>query len=172
MFEPSALMRWNSGSTPAISLKPFLAAFSLSPLRTMRGACATGFPSIHGSPATQATSDRHGNWRTLPASGMTNKSGCAGVMLSQVAKPATPAPDFCMPATASAGTSLARCVPKRSVKLNRKNLTLFSWANFARSLAMLAPCDDLICYLFRVDDRFATHVRQHRIGDETLLMRL
>ena len=39
----------------------------------------------------------------------------AGVMSSQVAKPAKPAPSFCISAIAAAGTSLALCPPNRSV---------------------------------------------------------
>ena len=39
---------------------------------------------------------------------MARRSGCAGVMSSQVAKPAKPAPSFGMASIAAAGTSLAR----------------------------------------------------------------
>ena len=81
---------------------------SINRFKTTRGACATGSPFIHGSPATQATSGFQGSWIADLGSGITSMSGCAGVMSSQVAKPAKPAPDFCMPETASLGTSLAR----------------------------------------------------------------
>ena len=44
---------------------------------------------------------------------MANRSGCAGVKSSQVAKPAKPAPSFCISEIAAAGTSFARCAAEQ-----------------------------------------------------------
>ena len=63
-------------------------------------------------------------------------SGSAGVMSSQVAKPAKPAPAFCMSPIAAAGTSLARSTPNRSTKLIRKYLMPSFFATAARSVAI------------------------------------
>src|SRR4029079_5852173 len=163
-------MRWNSGSTPAISFMLRLAHLSTRPSSTSRGACATGLPSIHGSPATHATSGFHGNWMTESASGMQKISGWAGVMSSQVAKPAKPAPDFCMLPTASAGTSLARWVPNRSVKLKRKNFTFLSLAYLARSPAMKVSCFQPWLHALQLRAlRFADDFCLDGIGDEAFL---
>ena len=67
------------------------------------------------SEASQPTSGFQGSWIRLDGSGTAKRSGSAGVMSSQVANPAKPAPDFCMAPIAAAGTSFARCTPKRSV---------------------------------------------------------
>ena len=64
----------------------------------------------------------------VSGSAITSMSGCAGVMSSQVAKPAKPAPDFEIMSMAVAGTILARMVPNRSTKAIRKYLTPFSLA--------------------------------------------
>ena len=75
--------------------------------KTLRGAWATGLPSIIQFAATQATSRFQGSWIAECASGTANISGCAGLMSSQVAKPANPAPSFCISDIASAGTNFA-----------------------------------------------------------------
>src|SRR5690349_7426899 len=73
----------------------------------------------------------------IPAgSGMPNMSGCAGVISSQVAKPAKPAPSFCISEIAAAGTSLARCPPNRSVNEIMKYRMPRSFAICARSSFM------------------------------------
>ena len=69
---------------------------------------------MYGSAASQPTSFRHGSWIRLSGSGMASTSGSAGVMSSQLAKPAKPAPFFAISSIAAAGTSLARMVPNRS----------------------------------------------------------
>jgi hypothetical protein len=97
-------------------------------LSATRGEASTSLPSIQRSPASQATSGCQGSWIRLSGSGIANMSGCAGVMSSQAAKPAKPAPSFCMPAIARAGTSLARRTPKRSTKLIRKYLIFLVFA--------------------------------------------
>src|SRR5690606_28339695 len=66
-------------------------------------------------------------------------SGCAGVMSSQVAKPANPAPFSCIWPMARAGTSLARSVPNKSTKLIRKYLMPRSLATTERSSFMSPP---------------------------------
>ena len=63
-------------------------------------------------------------------------SGWAGVISSQVANPANPAPSSCISAMAWAGTSFARCPPNRSVNEIMKYFTPLSWANLARSVAI------------------------------------
>jgi hypothetical protein len=65
--------------------------------------------------ATQATSGFQGSWMTVSGTGTASMSGSAGVLSSQVAKAAKPAPSFDISAMAEAGTSLARWPPKRSV---------------------------------------------------------
>ena len=67
------------------------------------------------SEASQPTSFFQGSGVSVLGSGSANMSGSAGDRSSQVAKPAKPAPFFCIPAMAEAGTSLARWLPKRSV---------------------------------------------------------
>ena len=81
----------------------------------LRGDASTGLPSIHRSAASQPTSGFHGSWIRLAGSGLAKRSGSAGDMSSQVAKPAKPAPSCCIPAMALAGTSFARWFPNRSV---------------------------------------------------------
>ena len=76
---------------------------------------------------------------TVSGSGTASMSGCAGVMSSQVAKPAKPAPSSCISAMACAGTSLARCPPKRSVNEIMKYLMPISWAKAARSVIWSFP---------------------------------
>jgi ATP-dependent Clp endopeptidase proteolytic subunit ClpP len=63
----------------------------------------------------QPTSGFQGSWIRPAASGTARRSASAGLMSSQVAKPANPAPFLQVLAMAAAGTSLARCVPNRSV---------------------------------------------------------
>ena len=79
-----------------------------------------GSPFIQQSPASQPTSGFHGSWIRVAGSGLTSMSGSAGLLSSQAAKAAKPAPSSCMPAIACAGTSLARSTPNRSTKLIRK----------------------------------------------------
>jgi hypothetical protein len=47
-------------------------------------------------------------------------SASAGVMSSQVAKPAKPAPSAAMRSMLAAGTSFARCTPRRSLNETMK----------------------------------------------------
>jgi hypothetical protein len=61
-----------------------------------------------------------GSWIRLFASAITNMSASAGVMSSQVAKPAKPAPSFAIRSMAAAGTSFARNTPRRSLKETKK----------------------------------------------------
>ena len=122
---------------PVLTCSPSPAASSISRRKTLRGACATSEPSITGLAATQATSGFHGSWITEEGSGTANISGCAGVMSSQVAKPAKPAPSSCMSAIACVGTSFARCPPNKSVNEIIKYLTPLSLANFSRFLTMV-----------------------------------
>ena len=112
---PSGEIRKNSGSTPVLTRMPSLAASAISRFSVSRGACATVLSSMTQLAATQATSGFHGSWITESGSGTASMSGCAGVRSSQVAKPAKPAPSFCMSDIACAGTSLARWPPNRSV---------------------------------------------------------
>ena len=80
------------------------------------------------SPGTHATSGFHGSWMTLLSPGMARMSLSAGVMSSQVAKPAKPAPALAIVSMAVAGTILARTVPNRSTNEIRKYLTPCSFA--------------------------------------------
>jgi len=97
-----------------VLLTAFAAAAATCCLRMWRGPCATGLPSITMSEASQPTSGFQGSWIRLSGSGTANMSLSAGLMSSQVAKPAKPAPAFCISPIARAGTSLARSAPNRS----------------------------------------------------------
>ena len=116
--------------------------------KASRGACSNNLPSIHGSPATQATSGRQGSWVMVSGSGITSTSELAGVWSSHVANPAKPAPAFCMRVAFSAGTSLARWVPNKSVKLKRKYFTPCFFAYASNSPAMVPlPQGFVICFV-------------------------
>ena len=117
---PSAVVRKNSHSPPLFITTPWAAACATTRFSVSRGPCSTGLPFITRSEASQPTSGFHGNCTKLVGSGTANRSGSAGVMSSQVANPANPAPLRCIPPIAAAGTSLARCAPNRSVKEIRK----------------------------------------------------
>jgi hypothetical protein len=81
---------------------------------------------------------------------MARMSLSAGVMSSQVAKPAKPAPALAMVSIAVAGTILARTVPNRSTNEIRKYLTPCSFA-YAESGAIPSLLDPVpVCDLVPV----------------------
>ena len=122
MALPSGEIRKYSHSTPVLSSRLSAAAAAITFFKTWRGFCVTSLPSITRSPGTHATSGFQGSWMTLLPSGMARMSLSAGVMSSQVAKPAKPAPALATVSMAVAGTILARTVPNRSTKEIRKYL--------------------------------------------------
>ena len=77
-------------------------------------------------------------------------SGSAGVMSSQVANPAKPAPTLAMSPIAAAGTSFARSTPNRSTKLIRKYLMPSCFAICARSFAIRAVLPSFRSNFFQV----------------------
>ncbi len=70
-------------------------------------------------------------------------SGSAGVMSSQAAKPANPAPAFCISPIAAAGTSLARKCPSRSTKLIRKYCENAQYIVISHNDAIISEADNL-----------------------------
>ncbi len=60
-------------------------------------------------------------------------------MSSHAANPAKPAPSFCMPSIALAGTNLERKLPKRSTKLIRKYSIPLSAATLLSLVAIISP---------------------------------
>ena len=70
-------------------------------------------------------------------------SGCAGVMSSQAANPAKPAPSFCISSIARAGTNLERRLPNKSKKLIKKYSIPLSLATLLSLIAINSP----ICHV-------------------------
>ena len=138
MFSPLVSSSMYSHSTPVFITYPCSASRAVCRLRITRGHCSTSLPSIHRSAASQPISRFQGRMIKLFGSGIASMSGSAGVMSSQVANPAKPAPSSCMAPIAPAGTSLARSTPKRSTKLIKKYLIDFSFATCARSIAIIS----------------------------------
>ena len=90
---PSGVIRKNSHSTPVLHLvagsaRAARSAASAHCAGPARPACRP----CRDRPASQPTSGFQGNWMRLSGSGIASMSGSAGVMSSQVAKPAKPAP--------------------------------------------------------------------------------
>jgi len=67
---------------------------------------------------------------------MANISGSAGVISNQVAKPAKPAPFFCISLIDSAGTNFDLKTPNKSTKLIKKYFIFFCFAIFDKSFAI------------------------------------
>ena len=129
MFEPSGEIKKYSHSTPDFIFKFILLSLSIWFFNITLGEAFTGLPFIHKSDANQPTSLFHGNWIKLLGSGIANMSASAGVISNHVANPAKPAPFFCMPPIAWAGTNFDLKTPNKSTKLIKKYFIFFSLAN-------------------------------------------
>ena len=114
----------------------FLRNLSICFFNIIRGDASTGLLFILKSDANHPTSLFHGNIIKLSGSGIANMSVSAGVISSQVANPANPAPFFCISLIAGVGTSFDLKTPKRSTKLIKKYLIFFCFAINARFFAI------------------------------------
>ena len=90
ILAPSASIKKNSASTPVLTRMPCRSAWEDKRLQDGTRPLRDRLLLHHQIAGHQATSLRHGSCTTAAASGMANMSGCAGVMSSQVAKPAKP----------------------------------------------------------------------------------
>ena len=125
--EIGAAVRHRSGGTRArrrpSSAWPARRASRHQALEHVPRAWATGSSFIQQSPATQATSGFHGKLDDGRGVGLDEHVRVGGREVEPGGEACEPRrPIACMSPAASAGTSLARCVPNRSVKLNRKYL--------------------------------------------------
>ena len=79
-------------------------------------------------------------------------SESAGVMSRCAAKPAKPAPFFCMPAIAAAGTNFDLTTPNKSVKLIKKYRIPFSFAVSARLILIFTSLVIDYCHLISLNN--------------------